>query len=122
MSPWCAPLDDQKAVAGRNFVLGCAGLIGFALGYALPSFARLSKIFYDPLARTWMWSNGPPGALPIGYGLIAYGIAGAVVAVGLASIMVRLMKPTDRAFALGAAWTLTAPIVVMAYYAWNNWP
>ena len=111
---------DERQKAGRNFVIGCAALIGFALAYALPSFARLPKLFYDPLARRWLWSNGP-GALPISYyGVILYGIAGAVICAAIARFI--KANPADRGFALGAAWALTAPVLVMAYYAWNNWP
>jgi hypothetical protein len=30
--------------------------------------------------------------------------------------------PSDRAFALGSAWTLTAIVIVLGYFTWNNWP
>ena len=70
---------------------GCAALIGFALAYALPIYARLPKPFYDPIARRWAIAAAM-GPLPMGYvGQLAWGVGGALVGGALAvAVMSRL--------------------------------
>ena len=61
----------------------------------------------------------------MGYvGQIIWGISGALVAGGLAMMLSSRKKdaPSDRAFALGSAWTLTAIVIILGYFTWNNWP
>jgi hypothetical protein len=109
---------------GSAYIAGCAALIGFALAYALPVYAGLPRTFYDPVARRWQWSAAL-GAIPMGYfGQIAWGIAGALIAGGVAMTLLsrRRARPSERAYALWGAWALTAWIIVVAYFTWNNWP
>lgn len=109
--------------ARRYFAL-CATAIGFALGYALPVYARLPRPFYDPLHRRWFWAV-QAAALPMGYvGQVLWALA---VALGLGAVTyaataARREAPSEREWALGAAWALTALLVVLGYFAWNNWP
>jgi hypothetical protein len=105
----------------RVFFACCAGLIGFALAYTLPIYARLPRPFYDPLARRWfIAASSTP--IPMGYvGQIVWGLVGALVCAGAAWAIAR-KPPSPRAFALGAAWTLTAIAIVLGYFTWNNWP
>jgi uncharacterized membrane protein YeaQ/YmgE (transglycosylase-associated protein family) len=102
----------------------CTAIIAFALFYTLPIYARLPRTFYDPLARRWfVASTAPP--VPMGYlGQIVWGISGALVAAGLVMLLTSRAKrpPSERAFALGAAWTLTTIAIVLGYFTWNNWP
>lgn len=108
----------------RVFFGACAALIGFALFYTLPIYARLPRTFYDPVARRWFFAaNATP--IPMGYvGQIVWGIAGALVAAGVTMAIASRKKeaPSDRAFALGTAWTLTAIVIILGYFTWNNWP
>jgi uncharacterized membrane protein YeaQ/YmgE (transglycosylase-associated protein family) len=102
----------------------CAGLVGFALFYALPIYARLPRSFYDPVARRWFFASSST-PIPMGYvGQIVWGIGGALVAAGLAMLLTSRSRraPSERAFVLGAAWTLTAIVIVIGYFTWNNWP
>ena len=108
----------------RAYFIGCAALIGFALAYALPIYTRLPHTFYDPVARRWAWAVNL-GPIPMGYvGQILWGISGALVAGGATGLLVARAKKqaSDRAFALAAAWALTAVAIVLGYFTWNNWP
>ncbi len=108
----------------RVFFGACAALIGFALFYTLPIYARLPRTFYDPVARRWFFAaNATP--IPMGYiGQIVWGVAGALVAAGVTMAIAARKSdaPSDRAFALGTAWTLTAIVIILGYFTWNNWP
>jgi hypothetical protein len=108
----------------RAYFSGCAALIGFAFGYALPSYARLPRAFYDPIARRWHFV-AKMGPIPMGYvGLILWGIAGAIVAAALAGVITARLtrEPSERSYALWGAWAMSAVAVVLGYFAWNNWP
>jgi hypothetical protein len=110
--------------AARAYFIGCAALIGYVLAYALPIYTRLPRTFYDPLARQWRWAASL-GPIPMGYvGQIVYGISGALVCGGVTGLIVSRMKsePGERAYAMWAAWTLTAVVIVGGYFTWNNWP
>jgi hypothetical protein len=91
--------------------------------YTLPVYLRLPRTFYDPVARRWYWTSATT-PIPMGYvGQIIWGIAGALIAAGAALVLTRADKaPSERAFTLGAAWTLTAIAIVLGYFTWNNWP
>lgn len=113
---------SERDRAPRALAVACAAGVGFALAYALPVYARLPSLYYDPLARRWILGAWP-GPLPIGwYGQLAYGVAGAAVASSLASLASRLRAPSPQVVALASAWALTALALVLAYFAWNNWP
>jgi len=114
---------DERANP-RIFYATCAGLVGFVLLYTLPIYARLPRTYYDPVARRWFFAASST-PIPMGYiGQIIWGIAGALIAAGLAMMLTARKKsaPSERAFALGAAWTLTAIVIVLGYFTWNNWP
>jgi hypothetical protein len=110
--------------SARVYLAACAGLIGFALFYTLPIYAHLPHNYYDPVARRWFFAaNATP--IPMGYvGQIVWGIGGALVAAGATMMLTSRKKsaPGDRAYVLGAAWTLTAIVIVIGYFTWNNWP
>ena len=106
---------------GRAFLGSCAALIGYALFYALPVYARLPRPFYDPIARRWFIAAGST-PIPMGYlGQVTWGLGGALLFATIALLLAR-RPPTARAFALGAAWTLTTIAIVLGYFTWNNWP
>lgn len=110
--------------AARIYFAACAALIGFALVYTLPVYARLPRSFYDPVNRRWFFAaNATP--IPMGYiGQIVWGVAGALIAAGATlALTARMQKePSERAWALGAAWALTAIAIIIGYFTWNNWP
>jgi hypothetical protein len=109
---------------GRVFYAACAGLIGYALFYTLPIYARLPRTFYDPVTRRWFFAaNSTP--IPMGYvGQIVWGVAGALIGAGLAMALSsrKASPPSERAFVLGTGWTLTVIAIVIGYFTWNNWP
>jgi hypothetical protein len=114
---------DAGAAAGRPFLACCAGLIGYALAYALPIYARLPKAYYDPIGRRWFWAAAST-PIPMGYvGQLLWAAAGALVAAGATLAVARAGRtPSARAFTLGATWALTAIAIVVGYFTWNNWP
>jgi sterol desaturase/sphingolipid hydroxylase (fatty acid hydroxylase superfamily) len=108
----------------RLYFTAAAALVGFALGYALPVYARLPTPYYDPLARRWGFGRDF-GAIPMGYlGLVAWGLAGALLAAALIALVAGRARtpPSERAYVLAAAWALAIPALVVAYFTWNNWP
>lgn len=116
--------DEAPTRGDRVFFTACAALIGYALAYALPVYARLPRTFYDPVARRWQWAENL-GPIPMGYvGQVLWGAFGALVCALAADLIVSRRKraPSERAFALWTAWTLTALAVITAYFTWNNWP
>ena len=105
----------------------CAAIVGYALLYTLPIYARLPRTFYDPLARRWFVASSA-SSVPMGYyGQIVWGIAGALIVSGVVMMLTSRRARAgatapDRAFALGTAWTLTTIAIVLGYFTWNNWP
>jgi hypothetical protein len=118
-SDGAAPRGSGSAV----YFATCAAVIGFALCYALPIYARLQRPYYDPIMRRWFIADHAP-PIPMGYlGQIAWAVAGALVAGGVAWALTSGRRaPTARAHTLAAAWALTAIAIVVAYFTWNNWP
>jgi hypothetical protein len=110
-------------IGARAYFAACAALCGYALGYALPVYARWPRPVYDPLARRWS-ITADVGNVPMGYwGQVTWAIIGALVFGTIAALVVpRIKEPSARAYGLWAAWSLTALGVVMSYFAWNNWP
>ena len=110
-----------EAKPERVFLASCAALIGYALCYALPIYARLPRIFYDPIARHFFIAAGST-PIPMGYwGQILWAMGGALASAGVTLVLAR-RPPSARAFTLGAAWTLTTIAIVLGYFTWNNWP
>jgi hypothetical protein len=108
---------------GRAYFASCVALCTAALAYLLPVYARLPRPIYDPVARHWTLDRSV-GAVPIGYyGQISYALVLGALAFALTSLVTRaLREPTERGYGLWAAWSLTALGVVLAWFAWNNWP
>src|SRR3954453_8818610 len=100
--------------ASQLYFAACAGLIAFALFYTLPIYARLPRTFYDPVARRWQWARGL-GPIPMGYvGQILWGVGGGVLGALVAVLITSPLKrePSERAYGLWAAWSLTAVGIV----------
>jgi hypothetical protein len=115
--------DKGARTATALYFAACAALIGFALLYALPIYARLVRPYYDPVARHWFLADHAP-PIPMGYvGQLAWALAGALVCGGAAWLATSGGRaPSERVHALASAWALTALVIVAAYFTWNNWP
>jgi hypothetical protein len=109
--------------AERVYFVVCAAAIGFSLAYAMPIYAHLRIYYYDAITRQWLWTNNA-GPLPMGYyGQQLWGLAGALLSAGIASLVTRFRgAASDRAHLLWGAWALTSLVIVVGYFTWNNWP
>lgn len=108
--------------SGRAVFVLCAAAIGYPLGYALPAFAQLPNLYYDPIARQYLF-GARPGPLPMGYlGQVLYGVVAAVLAGSVTALWSRGRPAGDSAIHLATSWTLAALLLVGAYFTWNNWP
>ena len=117
-------LDPVRGRREAGYLGGCAAAIGGALGYALPAYAHLHNLYYDPIARRFLF-GARPGAIPMGYyGQLLYALAGALLcgAATWAIATVRKRPLSDQAVGMAATWALTALGLVTAYFTWNNWP
>jgi hypothetical protein len=116
--------DEKRGGPGTAvYFAACAAIIGFALFYALPIYARLIRPYYDPIARRWFLADHAP-PIPMGYvGQLLWAVAGALVCGGVAyALTARGRAPSERAHSLAATWALSALVIVGAYFTWNNWP
>jgi hypothetical protein len=98
----------------------CGAVIGWCVGIIGPTYGRWPGLYYDPFAHRWLFGR-PTGPAPIGYyGLVLEGAAcallGGLAARGLAR------RPSTDATPLAAAWTATAVLLALAYYAFELWP
>ena len=107
----------------RGFLVVSAALIGWAVGYALPIYARLPSLHYDPLAGRW-FAGARPGPQAMGYyGQMAWGLVGAFVGAVAALLVARAgLRLTSSRLGLMAAWALTAIGLVGAWFTFSNWP
>ena len=108
-------------ISSRDIARTAAALIGFCLGYLFPHYGRLPNLYYDPIARSWLYGH-PSNPIPMSYvGQCLHGLAGALVFFAIASLVVR-KELSHRSAGLAAAWTLTLLMLSVSYFAWNNWP
>jgi hypothetical protein len=115
-----------EARVSRQLVVGCAAAIAFTLTYALVDYARLPRLWHDQVARQLRWDTEAGGPQPAGYaGMWLWALAAAALAAGLAWAVLRLRgaRPVSPpALGLWVAWTMTAFVLVGAYFTWNLWP
>ena len=106
----------------RAYVIVSAAAIGFALGYALPVFARLVNLIYHPVERRFFWAD-TPGPVAMGYyGQVLYGVAGLLLCSTIALAVTARRTPGEATLKLLGAWALTLLGLVAAYFCWANWP
>jgi hypothetical protein len=106
--------------APRAYFALCGAVIGWSLGVLIPAYGRWPLLYYDPALRRWFVGRAT-SALPIGYyGLVAFGVAGALVG-GLVGRLAAA-RARDEWFGLAAAWAVTALVVAVAYHAFQLWP
>ncbi len=120
-------VEGEAAATARSarYLALAAAAVGWALGYALPVYARLPNVFYDPARRRFFVARSG-GALPMGYyGQLLFAAAAALLLGGLAFAASRRRASgaiSARAIGLAAAWALTALALAFAWFTWNNWP
>lgn len=110
--------------AQRIFVAVCAWAVVYALAYVIVDYAKVPHPVYDPLGRSWRLAARVSG-VPMGYvGQWLYALLAGTVVGGVAWWLAgkRRGPVADRTLGLLAAWTGTAWLVAVGYYAWNNWP
>jgi hypothetical protein len=108
-----------------RFAIACCAITGWSLAYALASWSRWPRLFYDPLAHDWYLGDRAASPVPIDYlGLVAWGAGGAAVGAGVALAGSRLWRkalPRTVEVLLGA-WALTAFLYAGTYFTWTLWP
>jgi hypothetical protein len=108
----------------RIFASVCMANLGFALGYLLPDYLRVPRLFYFPFEREWRLTEPVPG-VPMGYvGLWSWALLFGAVGFGLTWLALSRKKSplVGRTLGLFAAWSGTATVLALAYFTWNNWP
>ena len=108
-----------------RYAIVCCAITGWSLAYALASWSRWPRLFYDPLSHDWYMASRAPSPVPIDYwGLVAWGAGGAAVGAGVALAGARLWRkalPRTVEILLGA-WALTAFAYAGTYFTWTLWP
>src|SRR5262249_56988235 len=81
----------------RVYLSACAGIVAFALGYALTDYAHIPRLYYLPTERSFRLAARLPG-LAIGYyGLILWGaLAGVVAAAATWALAGRARRPVSE--------------------------
>lgn len=108
----------------RRFVIACAAVIGYCVAYVVCDFGGFSKLTYDPLDRTWFFTDQPT-PIAMGYlGIVLWGLGGAAVASAIAYVATRLLdrELPGQVNNLMGAWALTAFAYAGVYYTWGLWP
>jgi hypothetical protein len=119
------PYTARVPADQRRYLIACCAIVGWCLAYALASWSQWTRLIYDPLAREWSWSARPSGPVPIDYwGLVLWGIGGAVVGVAIAHVGTWLWRrPLPRVVqGLLGAWAVTAFLYAGTYFMWTLWP
>ncbi|HUH05279.1 MAG TPA: hypothetical protein VML75_24945 [Kofleriaceae bacterium] len=108
----------------RRFLIACAAVIGYCVGYVVCDFGELQKLTYDPIARGWLMTSQPTPMSMAYPGMVLWGLSGALVAGGLAYGATRLVNRElpGRVERLMGAWALTAFVFAGGYYTWGLWP
>jgi hypothetical protein len=109
----------------RVYLAACCAVLGFAIGYAMCEYAGWPRVLYDAVRREVYLGRPPTARQAVSYwGLLLYGAAGALVAGGagwgFGAVARRPMS--DRWVRLIGAWTLTAVVLVGAFFTWSLWP
>lgn len=107
----------------RLTLSSCAALVAYMLCYVGVDYAKLPRLHQFQLEHTWRLGVYP--GLPSGYvGLWAWALAASLVAGAACWAALGLAKAParERTVGLWLAWALTATLLALGYYTWNNWP
>jgi hypothetical protein len=108
----------------RAYVIATSAIIGAAFAYAACDWGQWPKLIYLPVTGEFTMSP-PPGAITIVYwGVLAWGVGGAVTGALVGAVLVRLFPKSwpERALQLFGAWAITAVLLTGLYYTWSLWP
>jgi hypothetical protein len=107
----------------RTTLASCVALVATMLAYVGVDYAKLPRIHHFQLERELR--VGVFQGLPSGYpGLWTWALVAGLVA-GAASwglLGLRKSAASERTLGLWVAWALTAVLLALGYYTWNNWP
>lgn len=108
----------------RRFLIACAAVIGYCVGYVVCDFGELQKLTYDPIERSWLFTAQPTSMSMAYPGMVLWGLGGAVVAGGLMYVASRVVdrEMPGQVDSLMGAWALTAFGYAGVYYTWGLWP
>ena len=108
------------------FVAMCVGTIAFVVGLLLPYFTAQAVAWYYPVERRWAYEVKPHGLAMDFYGRVGLGLAAGSLAVIISTFVTRSafmtrrwQRLSDRMRGLWLAWTFTAVVFAMAYFAWT---
>jgi hypothetical protein len=107
----------------RLTLSSCAALVAYMLVYVGVDYARLPRLTHFQLEHRFRVGVHP--GLPSGYvGYWSWALAAGLVAGGLAwvALGLRRVPAGERTVGLALAWTVTATLLAIGYYTWNNWP
>jgi hypothetical protein len=108
----------------RRYLVVCAAIIGFALGYWACDFGGWPRLLHDPWAGEWRISDQPTRWDSLYLGTVLWGVAGAAAIGPLAWLACRRAgrELSPRWNLLAGAWALTAFAFTGFYFTWNLWP
>jgi hypothetical protein len=107
----------------RLTLSSCAAIVAYMLTYVGVDYAKLGHPYYFPFERSFR--VGVFQGVPMGYvGLWLYALlaAAAVFGATFAVLSLRRAPAGERTLGLALAWTVTATMLAIGYYSWNNWP
>jgi hypothetical protein len=108
----------------RAYVIATCAIIGGAFAYAACDWGQWPRLTYLPVTGELTMSP-PAGAVAIPFwGVVLWGLGGAVTGVLVGALLVRLFPKSwpARALQLFGAWAITAVLLTGLYYTWSLWP
>lgn len=115
-------MTDGKTMprADALFAAMCVGTIAFAAAFVVPLFAEQAVLWYYPLERQWTYETRPTGLAIDFYGRGVLAVMAWSVTVPITIVIARRFAALGTRFrGLLLAWTITAVVFVMFYFAWS---
>jgi hypothetical protein len=98
----------------------CVGTIAFVVAFLLPFFMEQSIAWYYPEERRWAYEVRPTGLALDFYGRLVHGvIASSIAVIAAIAICKRVKALGERLRFVLPAWTITAVIFGIGYFAWT---
>jgi hypothetical protein len=108
----------------RAYAIATCALIGAAFAYAACDWAQWPRLTYLPVQGAWTISAHPTGIAITYIGVVAWGLGGLCIGAILGATLCRIYRRplSTRLTQLLGAWSITAILLVGAYYTWSVWP
>lgn len=108
----------------RAYVIAMCAIIGGAFAYAACEWGQWPRLIYKPLGDGLAFENVSTPTSILYYGIIVWGIGGAICGALVGAILVRAFDRAwpDRALQLFGAWAITAILLAGSYFTWGLWP